>query len=373
MKIMSKRFSLKMSAVGCLLIGMFLLGGCADKDKTASITEANSSVINTENYTLSIYDRFNLQENESSEDVKYYEALNPISVLQVYDTTAGNADIEANASFYKSLMAEAYGISESQIDAGACSIENHDTCYYLAYNYTQDGHDYIASVYIIYEEGTILILTEASYDSDEEAQREELLEMAQTVKYTGAYHLPEQNEYPFSIENKYVRVTVSEGFDSLQAPAVKEETAESYKTDSKKIVIRYTAADDYDKGMISAFSIEETDDQDTSAQKQAEKTYERYQDGTTFEASAFDEIRMGDVFPLDSELSKETESDIADVTAYRVCAYSRETNYSIERYYFQIGDQKICINISYPFEDFATRDELYRLLCDVDFLSEVDD
>lgn len=70
---------------------------------------------------------------------------------------------------------------------------------------------------------------------------------------------------------------------------------------------------------------------------------------------------------------EETEFDIADVTAYRVCAYSRESNYSIERYYFRIGDQKLCINISYPFEDFATRDELYRLLCDVDFLSEVDD
>lgn len=224
-------------------------------------------------------------------------------------------------------LTEAYGLSDSQIKADACPIENHDKCYYLTYKYTQDTHDYVAAGYLIYEEGTILILTEAGYGSDERTIKAELLEMAQTVNYTGNYHLPKEDEYPFTVENPYVHVAVSAGFDSPQAADVRNQEKDLYTTDSKKIIIRYTVADDYDKGMISLFSVEYLDS-DASVDKQADSLYESYQDSDVFEDSSLEELKIDEVW-----------SDTFAVTAYRVCVHRQETNYSVERYFFQIGEK----------------------------------
>lgn len=340
--------------IGCTLLSVLGLVGCSGKAE--SISDENSTKISTTSFTLSIYDKYKLQEEESSANEKYFESTESISVVHIYDTTSGNANIEAFVDFYKGMLAEAYGLSDSQIKAEVCQIENHDKCYYLTYKYTQDAHDYVAAGYLIYEEGTILILTEAGYGSDEKTMKAELLEMAQTVNYTGDYHLPKEDEYPFTVENPYVRVAVNEGFDSPQAADVRNQEKGLYTTDSNKIVIRYTVADDYDKGMISLFSVEYLDSE-ASVDNQADMLYQSYQGGDIFEDSSIEELKLGEVWP-----------NTFDVTAYRVCAHRQETNYSVERYFFQIGEKKFDIGIAYPFDDFETRDELYQIFYDVDFL-----
>lgn len=168
--------------------------------------QANSSIINTTSFSLSIYDKYKLQDDESSENEKYFESRNPATVIFVYDATAGNANLEANIEFYKLMLAESYEISDSEIKALACPITNHDQCYYLTWEYKKDNQHYTAVSYIIYEEGTILILAETGYNVDEKSMKEELLGMAQTVNYTGEYHLPKEGEYPFFVENSFVRV-----------------------------------------------------------------------------------------------------------------------------------------------------------------------
>lgn len=308
--------------------------------------EAHQSVINTASFSLSIPDQYKLQEDESSENEKYFERENPATVILVYDTTAGNADLEANVKFYKSMLAESYGISDSEIKASPSPITNHDQCYYLTWEYKKDGHDYTAVSYMIYEEGTVLVLTENGDTPDEESMKEELLGTAQTVNYTGDYHLPGKEEYPFSVENAFVRVTVPEGFDSPH---------KHYTSDSDMLVVRYTAADDYDKGLISKLVIEYLEDQDTLISDQAEKEYQRLQSGDMFEVLPLEELKLGEVW---SELS---DTNLSGMTAYMIKVWREETNFSTDKYYVEINNNKFCIHISYPFENEGAKDEMYQL------------
>lgn len=326
------------------------------------IDEANSTTINTTSFSLSVYDKYKLQEDESSENEKYFEGANSGTALFVYDATAGNANLEANVEFYKSMLAESYEISDSEIEASACPIANHDKCYYLTWEYTKDDRNCIAVGYIIYEEDTILVLTENSYNADEKSMKEELLQIAQTVNYTGDYHLPKAGDYPFFVQNAFVRVAVNEGFDSPQAADGRTKSQDIYTSDSEMIVVRYAAADNYDKGMISKFVVEHIDDQDSPIRIQADDAYQKLQTGNVFEDSSMEEVKLGEVW---ANLSDTT---LSGLTAYKVKAHGKETNYSVDKYYVEVGDDKFCISISYLFGDQNTMEELYRLFYDVDFL-----
>ncbi|MDE6624753.1 MAG: hypothetical protein K2K56_00125 [Lachnospiraceae bacterium] len=328
--------------------------------KTDLLSEAGS-IINTTSFSLSIYDTYKLQDDESSENEKYFERENPATVLFVYDSVAGNASLKANVEFYKSMLAESYEISDSGIKALESPITNHDKCYYLTWEYAKDNHNCTAVSYIIYEEDTILILTETSYNVDEKSMKEELLEMAQTVNYTGDYHLPKESEYPFSIENEFIRVTVNEGYNSPQAAEVRTESQNSFITDSEMIVVRYAAADDYDKGMLSKFMVEYLNDQDTAIGEQAEHAYQKLQIGDVFKDLSYEEVKLGEVW---IDLSDES---LSGLTAYKIHEYSKEADYNTDKYYVEIHNHKFCIGISYPFGDEDTMAELYQLFYDVDF------
>lgn len=412
------------------LLGMALIKNYVDKTPKLTVKETGnveenskehgSPVINTTSFSLSVPACYKLQEEESSENEKYFDRENPGAVLCVYDATAGNADLEANTEFYQSMLAESYGISDSEIKAMPSPITGHDQCYYLTWEYKKDGHSYTAVSYIIYEEGTVLVLTETGDSLDEESMKEELLEIAQTVNYTGDYHLPDKEEYPFSVENAFVCITVPEGFDSPQAADVrggnrsmestddvgeqgqssgsaddgkeagqssgnaddgkeagqssgnaddgkgagqssdnsddvKKEIPNHYTTDSEMIVVRYAAADNYDKGLISKFAIEYLDDQETQISDQAEKEYQRLQSGDVAEVLPLEETKMGEIWP---ELS---DTSLSGMTAYKIKVCSREANYSTDKYYVEINHNKFCINISYPFENDDAMDEMYQL------------
>ncbi len=51
-------------------------------------------------------------------------------------------------------------------DALPCPIKNHNDCYYLTWSYFKDNNNCVAVSYIIYEEDTILFLTETSAKLD---------------------------------------------------------------------------------------------------------------------------------------------------------------------------------------------------------------
>ncbi len=355
----------RLFVMGCMLVCMLMLGGCADK--TDSLSEANSSIVNTTSFSLSVYNKYKLNEDESSENEKHFENDNSRTVILVYDALAENANLKANVDFYKKNLAESYGISESEIEATVCPVNNHNDCYYLTWNYLQDNHNYVAVSYMIYEEGTILFLTETGFETDKKTMDAELLEMVQTVKYTGDYHLPSKEEYPFTVENSYARVTVNEGFVSPQAIQAAMESEKQYITDSNTIVVRYAAADDYNKGMISKFSVEYLEEQHDSLKMQAEEAYKHYQDlqeNGGFEAPTIEELRGG--------TGNETADDNMDSsTGYKVSVKTNdEAAQMINRYYIEIYGNKFCISISYPLEDEAAMRDMYQLFRDVESLTQ---
>lgn len=173
--------------------------------------------------------------------------------------------------------------------------------------------------------------------------------------------------YPFTVENSYVRVTVNEGFVSPQAVQAAMESEKQYITDSNTIVVRYAAADDYNKGMISKFSVEYLEEQHDSLKMQAEEAYKHYQDlqeNGGFEAPTIEELRGG--------TGNETADDNMDSsTGYKVSVKTNdEAAQMINRYYIEIYGNKFCISISYPLEDEAAMRDMYQLFRDVEFLTQ---
>lgn len=355
----------QLCVMGCMMVCMFILGGCANK--IDSLSEANSSIVNTTSFQLSVYDKYKLNEDESSENEKYFENDNSRTVILVYDALAENANLKANVDFYKRNLTESYGISESEIEATICPVTNHNDCYYLTWNYLQDNHNYVAVSYMIYEKGTILFLTETSFETDKKTMDAELLEMVQTVRYTGDYHLPSKEEYPFTVENSYARITVNEGFVSLQAIQAAMESEKQYVTDSNTIVVRYAAADDYNKGMISKFSVEYLEEQQNSLKMQAEEAYKHFQD--LQEDGGFEAPTIED--SLDKTGNKTVDDNMDSSTVYKVSVKTNdEAAQMINRYYIEIYGNKFCISISYPLEDEAAMRDMYQLFKDVEFLTQ---
>lgn len=359
---MNRKIMIRVGAIGIIICLLGVFGIKYYIENQLSAAERGFITIHTASFSLSIYDKYKLQTDESFENEKYFDSPDTETVLFVYDTLAGNADLEANVAFYKSMLAESYAVAESEIKALACPIASHDNCYYLTWEYTKDNRKGIAVSYIIYEEGTILVLTETGYHGNEQSMKEELLNMAQTVNYTGDYHLPKAEEYPFSVENSCTRITVEEGFYSHQTAGM-ENGQNQYITDADTIVVRYAATDDYDKGIISKFTVEKLTDQKESIKVQAENTYQKFLSSDIFEDALLEEMMLGKVWPDISD------TGISGIHAYKVSVNSKEAGYSADKYYIEIKNNKFCISISYPLKDMDTMDELYGLFYNVDFMT----
>lgn len=347
----------------CMLACLLMIAGCAGKKD--ELSEANSSIVKTTSFSLSVYNKYKLNEDKSSETERYYFSNDNKTVVFVYDALAQNANLKANVDFYKKNMAESYGISESEIEAKVCPVTNHNDCYYLTWNYSRDDHDYVAVSYMIYEEDTILFLVEAGYETDKKTMDAELLEMAETVKYTGEYHLPSKEEYPFTVENSHVRVTVNEGFVSPQAIQDAKKSEKQYITDSDNIWVQYAAADNYDKGMFSKLSVGYPAKQDDSLKVLAEEMYKHYQD--LHEDGGYEAPTIED---MSGETGNKTIDDSIDSsTGYKVSVKTTdEAAQMTDWYYIEIGGNKFCISISYPADDEAAMKDMYQILKDVEFL-----
>lgn len=355
----------KLTIICCILAALFMLGGCGDSDSDCSTVHMTS-------FSLSVYDKYKYIEDESLENEKYFASDNSKTVLLVFDTLAGNADIEANVDFYKMNLAEQYGISENEIKAVESPIVNHKDCWFLTWEYSMDNDNYSAVSSIIYEEGAILFLTETSSEINEAAIKAELLEIAESVKYTDDYQLPSKEEYPFTVENASIRITVKEGYICTNMKGMSD-NQQRYITESNLIKIVYAAADDYDRGMISSFRAEHLEKQDGSIKTQAEDTYQHYQDlkgDGEFEEPQIEKVKIGDIW---TELE---DGNLADRTAYKVSVKTsgEETfAFSIDRFYFEKNDSLFCFSITYPFEDKTAKKDMYQLFYVTEFLSGAED
>ncbi|MGN0165081.1 MAG: hypothetical protein ACI39R_02775 [Lachnospiraceae bacterium] len=339
-----------------------------DSDDTGSDND-NIPVI-TPNFFVKVLDRFTLLENESSAYEFYFESLNPVSSLQIYDTSTQNSDLNTYVELYKSMIVDSYGILENEINISKISDSEHDGCYYVTYPYTTDGIEYIVVNYIICDEGQILIISESGLYKDKDVFESEIKQIADSVEYMGTFRLPDEDDYPFTVENDIIRVTINKGFYCLSISDIYSEDKSEYITDSQSISIRYSAADNYDKGITSKFIISLSLNQDIPASEQAESLYNNYLDGELMDNPTINEVKLVDIISTESGKSKEIDPALADVTAYVVSGSVEDTNFSVENFYFETNGQIYCLKIAYPYEDYATRDELREILCSVEFLTE---
>ncbi|MGN0166271.1 MAG: hypothetical protein ACI39R_08830 [Lachnospiraceae bacterium] len=363
----SRKISWKYLLIGAicvLIVGAFLFSICEND------SDLPETPIETDNFSLRVFNRFSHAQVDKSSGIISFEASRPTSALQIQDMSTNNTELKAYIDFYKSMLIESYGITENEINIAEISDSGYDSCYYFTYQYTKDNTEYIALNYMICDEGQVLLITESGLPKKKDVLESEIKLMADSVEYIGSTHLPNDDDYPFTVANDSIRITVNKGFSCPTIAKNFSSDKSEYITDRPQILIEYRYADSFDKGSTSRFTISLSDNQDITVAEQAENLHNNYSNNDSFYISSMYETTLGNIVSAESDNDKVLDPNIADITAYIVHLDSKKINQIIENIYFEIDAQIYLLTISYPHNDEKTRDELREILCSVEFLTE---
>ncbi|MGN0379170.1 MAG: hypothetical protein ACI4EU_06245 [Butyrivibrio sp.] len=365
MKSIAKSFMSLCVAVA-VLSSCFLLGGCSDEDE--KLTDSNSTVYCTENFSFSIYNEYRLSEEESDENTRRFECASDTSVIDVVESDANNASLDAYADFWNENLWYDIKIEKRVTDEG-------DECCCMLY--CENDEPRASSFrYQVYHDGMILDMRAYINESkDADKIMKKLDDIVDSVKYTGTYdYVQNRNMYPYTIENSNFRVTVKEGFDSTTARKEREKCGESrreYHPESCSVSLHYSGAEDYEKGAFSWFIIQYYEGLDDQIKDKAQERYDFYMNMNDTSCNHFDtEIsltNLGDVFSGGNDSISRKGYNLSDIEAYCVSTCPEGADLVFECYFFEVEGIKYSIFCQYNYGDDASREELLGLFGDIEF------
>ena len=335
----------------CLLI--ITVTACGRK----ALSGDNSVEVSVFEHSFRIRNTFSEQQTGSDYNKTYGDGKG--HAIVVYAAEANHAAMDANLDHMLPMLAEGCGISRQKIETGSARLEGHEESVLLSWNYSVRGADAAACGIAIKDEDSMLYIIETSDRDDPDSLKEEILEIAKTVSYTGTYQITKKEAYPYRLENGDVAVTVPEGYECMQLPGVGADTADkaTFHTDEELLVVRYTNAHSYEAG-DSFFQVKKLDQAGQTLQQKAEEAASKLNENA--EAAKPEEKKVRDVWP-------NADTTVADVSVW--CVSSVKNQFIFEHYFLEVGGVNYYVQICFPENDSRAAEDMRKLFNGVEFVT----
>ncbi|MBQ9870823.1 MAG: hypothetical protein IJM27_02745 [Eubacterium sp.] len=308
----------------------------------ADLTGDNGVEVAMFEHTFRIWKSFSEQGGESDYNKTYGDGKG--QAIVAYAATANHAGIEANMDHMLPMLAEECGISRQKMETEPAELDGHEESVLFIWNYTVKGVDATACGIAIKDADSMLYIVETSDGGKKDTLKEEVLAIANTVKYTGTYQTTKKENYPYRVENGDFAVNVTEGYECIH-------------TDGDLLNIRYTNARTYEAGS-SFFQVKKLDAAGQSLQQKAEETASKLDENA--EAAKAEEKKVRDIWPDAAE----------NVAASPVwCVSSVKNQLYFEHYFLEVGGEFYYMQICYPEDDSKAAEDMRRLFYGVEFAS----
>jgi hypothetical protein len=346
--------------ISIALILLCTLAGCGKK-----LTDRNSTTVTTDNFSIKIYDDFEEADDEDRVSGSLYSfgygvtyEKNKNTILHIYDDGAYFLKLEAYMQGIIKYAAEAYEMDESAFEIEEHSLgENGDIYYTVSYKTKVEGLNCDMVMGFVYKEGQVLMITEGSPTYGKKRIMSDISNMIETIEYIGEDSLPEVAEYP--VETPNYTFTIDKGFRSTG-----ELEDGKYVDDDNHIVIRYIAADDYDKGTMSRLQIDKLDGKSLSAKEYAMEETESLDEKDGWEAS-ISYNTWKDI--CDKEIDGSQMTNIPGDTEVAIVNFTSPDDSCADLMYLEINGEVYKISVVYPKGDAKTRSELFHMLKSLEF------
>lgn len=321
----------------CLMIVTFTACGRGD------LTGDNGVEVAMFEHSFRIWKSFS-EQGSGSDYNKTYEDGKGQSIV-VYAATANHAGIEANMDHMLPMLAEECGISRQKMETEPAELEGHGESVLFTWNYTEKEIDVTACGIAIKDEDSMLYIVETTDHEKLDVLKEDVLAMANTVKYTGTYQTTKKEAYPYRVENGDVAVTVTEGYECL-------------RTGSDLLNVRYTKAHTFEAGN-SFFQVKKLDAAGQTLQQKAEEAASKLDENA--EAAKAEEKKVRDIWPDAAE-------NVADAHVW--CVSSVKNRLYFEHYFLETGGSCYYVQICCPENDSKALEDMRKLFYGVEFSGE---
>ena len=331
----------------CLLI--ITITACGRQALSAD----NSAEVSMFEHTFRRRNTFAEQQTGSDYNKTYGDGKG--QAIVVYAAEANHANMEANLDHMLPMLAEECGISRQKMKTEPTELAGHEVSVLLSWNYSVKGADAAACGIAIKDEDSMLYIIETSDNKKSDALKEDVIEVAKTVSYTGTYHRTKKEAYPYRVENGDVAVTVPEGYECMQLPDAGADTAD--KTDAELLVVRYTNAHSYEAG-DSFFQVKKMDAGEQTLQQKAEEAASKLNENA--EAAKPEEKKVQDIWP-------DADAVVADVSVW--CVSSVKNQFFFTHYFLEVGGEDYYVQICCPENDSRAAEDMRKLFYGVEFIS----
>ena len=336
-------------------------------------------------FTVPMYSSYKLND-DSSDDYRVYENSRKNSVIAINDSSAMYASMDANIENYKELAKEAPAGVDGDIYTEKCSLGDMEDCCYLSYKSGGDGNASVTCTYLIYENNRILNITESRAGDREAEVKKEITELARQARYTGKFVMPDELQYPYTLDGDIYRVVVDDkdlvcagsynvGDDKDLArsggdSAGTEKALVADLGDGDSFSIRLKNADSIEKGGLSKLYVYESGNA-FSAKDQAEQVKENKGSDDKFSSVTMSEATYEEVWP-------DSQVELKEINVYKVSFNMKndaapDESVDGEAYYFEYKGDVYCVSMMYLHGDDATRKAFMDQMKNVTFHGDTGD